>query len=81
MSDETVVDKTARLRQQKREYYYRNREKVRDSQRCYQLTENGKMNIRKAKAKYFQIKIKKANGGCETEAHRRAKLRYKQIID
>ncbi len=65
-----------RLRQQKREYYYRNKESIRQKQKIYQASQCGQANIRKAKAKYFQGKIKKANGGSETGAHTRAKRVY-----
>ena len=71
-----ILNKLAKIRQQKREYYYRNRDKIRYNQKLYQSSIIGKSNIQKAKAKYFQSKIKKANGGCETDAHIQAKLKY-----
>ena len=69
-------DKILKLRQQKREYYYRNKDTIRSNQKYYQISDNGKSSIQKAKSKYFQTKIKKSNGGCETDAHIRAKLKY-----
>ena len=72
-----IMDKFAKIRQQKRDYYVRNRETIRQKQKIYQtISDAGKASIRKAKAQYFQSKIKKANGGCATEAHKRAKKKY-----
>ena len=39
---------------------------------------NGIESIKQAKAQYFQSKIKKANGGNATDAHKRAKSAYYQ---
>ena len=73
------LDKLERLRQQKREYYYRNRDTIRYNQKCYQTkSDSGRDSVRKAKAKYYQTKIKKTNGGHETDAHIKAKLKYNQ---
>ena len=78
MSETIETEKALKLRQQKREYYYRNKDTIRCNQRHYQMSDKGKSNINKAKARYFQTRIKKSNGGCETEAHLQAKLKYKQ---
>ena len=72
------LDKLERLRQQKREYYYRNRDTIRYNQYYQTKSDSGRDSVRKAKAKYFQTKIKKTNGGHETDAHIKAKLKYNQ---
>jgi len=75
MTDEELK-KLNKIKQQKRDYYYRNRDIIRQKQQIYQGTPCGKANIKKAKAQYFQSTIKKANGGCATEAHKLAKNLY-----
>lgn len=75
---EEATIKLNKLRQQKREYYYRNKDAIREKQKLYQATENGIESIKKAKAQYFQSKVKKANGGNATDAHKRAKNVYYQ---
>ena len=75
MTDEEF-NKLDKIKQQKRAYYYRNRDIIRQKQQIYQGTVCGKANIKLAKAKYFQTTIKKANGGYATEAHRLAKNQY-----
>ena len=76
MEDATI--KLNKLRQQKREYYYRNKDTIRQNQKVYQSSMNGIESIKQAKAQYFQSKIKKANGGNATDAHKRAKSEYYQ---
>ena len=75
MTDQEM-DKLNKIKQQKRDYYYRNRDVIRQKQKIYQCTPCGKANFRRAKEQYFNSKIKKANGGCETDAQKRAKSVY-----